>query len=46
MSLADALDINGTPAFVIGDEIVPGALGYKRLNDIIARVRKNGCRNC
>ncbi len=46
MSLAEALDINGTPAFVIGDEVVPGALGYKRLNGIIARVRKNGCRNC
>jgi len=46
MSLADALDINGTPAFVIGDEIVPGALGYKRLNDIIAKVRERGCKNC
>ncbi len=46
MSIAEALDINGTPAFIIGDEIVPGALGYKRLNAIIAKVRKNGCKNC
>ncbi len=46
MAMADALNINGTPAFVIGDQIVPGALGYATLNKIIDQVRKNGCKNC
>ncbi len=46
MAVAAALNINGTPAFVIGETIVPGALGYKTLNHIIGQVRKNGCKHC
>lgn len=38
--LADALKISGTPAFIIGDEIIPGAVGYERLRDAIANMRK------
>ncbi len=46
MELATKLNINGTPAFIIGDDIIPGALGYKVLNGIIAKVRKDGCKHC
>ncbi len=46
MAVAAALNINGTPAFIIGETIVPGALGYKTLNHIIGQVRKSGCKHC
>lgn len=29
-ALASDLDITGTPAFVMGDEVVPGAIGLRR----------------
>jgi protein-disulfide isomerase len=38
--LAKALDISGTPAFVIGDEIVPGAIDLASLKQMIATARK------
>jgi len=38
--LADALDIRGTPGFVIGNEIVPGAVDLKSLKALIADARK------
>jgi len=31
MKMADALGINGTPSFVVGDEVVVGAVGYSQL---------------
>jgi protein-disulfide isomerase len=37
--LAEILEISGTPAFVIGDEIVPGALDMQSLKDMVAKVR-------
>src|SRR3954447_5856945 len=37
--LAAALDIHGTPGFVIGDEIVPGAVGVDALRQMIAAAR-------
>ena len=37
--LARALDINGTPAFVIGDTLAPGALDLKRLKRLVAQAR-------
>lgn len=46
MALADALGIRGTPAFVVGEKLIPGALGYERLNKEIERLRKNGCKVC
>ena len=39
--LARTLDIRGTPAFVIGDELVPGALEMNRLKELIAKARAN-----
>ena len=40
--LARTLGINGTPAFVIGDTLVPGAVGGDRLKELIARARSRG----
>lgn len=37
--LAEALDIGGTPAFVIGDEIYPGALSIEALREAVAENR-------
>jgi len=44
--LADGLKISGTPAFIIGDEIIPGAVGYERLRDSIANMRECGSTVC
>jgi protein-disulfide isomerase len=41
LRLANALGINGTPSFVIGQEIVPGAADLETLQDLIARARGN-----
>lgn len=38
-TLADALAIQATPAFVIGDEVVPGALPEEALKDLIAKAK-------
>ena len=40
LKLADALDIRGTPAFVIGDKVVPGAADIDTLKSMVADVRK------
>jgi len=40
-SLAEALQIRGTPGFVIGDEIVPGAVDLGALKEMIADVRQH-----
>ena len=37
--LAAALDIRGTPGFVIGDEVVPGAVGIDTLRRLIVAAR-------
>jgi protein-disulfide isomerase len=41
MKLADALDIHGTPAFIIGDKVVPGAVDLDALKTMIADARKD-----
>ncbi len=41
LDLADALDIRGTPGFVIGDEIVPGAISLDALKELIDTTRHN-----
>jgi protein-disulfide isomerase len=42
LDLAQALDIRGTPAFIIGDEIIPGAVDLATLRRKIAEARKAG----
>jgi protein-disulfide isomerase len=46
MSMADALQINGTPSFVVGQEVVVGAVGYDQLKDKIDAVHKCGHSVC
>lgn len=47
MELANAVGINGTPAFVIDDRLIPGALGLDGLRAQIAEVRDGGgCTVC
>jgi protein-disulfide isomerase len=38
--LASNLGIDGTPAFVIGDRLVPGAVPLERLLDLVQQQRK------
>ena len=38
--LAQELGIRGTPAFVIGDQVIPGAIEIRRLRELIAEQRK------
>ncbi|MGI9413948.1 MAG: DsbA family protein [Hyphomicrobiales bacterium] len=47
MQLAQAVGINGTPAFIIDDRLIPGALGLDTMQSQIAEIRKNGgCAVC
>jgi len=39
--LAQALQITGTPAFVIGDTLVPGAIDRKAIERLVAQARAN-----
>jgi protein-disulfide isomerase len=40
MKLADALGVNGTPSYVIGDEVIVGAVGLDTLKEKIKAGRK------
>ena len=41
LQLANALGITGTPSFVIGDRVVPGAVDLRTLQGLIAVARRN-----
>jgi protein-disulfide isomerase len=41
-ALADALNVQGTPAIIIGDMLIPGAIDLDSLRKDIAALRKNG----
>jgi protein-disulfide isomerase len=40
MELAQNLGINGTPAFVVGKQLAPGAIDYDALKRLVAEARK------
>ena len=40
--LAKALSIQGTPAFTIGEHVVPGAISKEQLADLVAQTRGKG----
>jgi protein-disulfide isomerase len=40
LQLANALGITGTPSFIIGQQIVPGAVDLRTLQSMIARARR------
>ncbi|NBN62360.1 thioredoxin domain-containing protein [Microvirga tunisiensis] len=44
--LANQLGLTGTPAYVIGKDVIPGAVGYDTLKETIAAVRKCGQSSC
>jgi protein-disulfide isomerase len=47
MQLASALGIQGTPAFFVDDQVIPGAVGHKVLAQVIGQVRDaGGCTIC
>jgi protein-disulfide isomerase len=39
MRLAEALGFNGTPAFVIGDQLIPGFVERDQLTEAVAAAR-------
>lgn len=44
--IAQGLNISGTPTFIIGDEVIPGAIGLDALRQRIANMRKCGSTVC
>ncbi len=44
--LAKGLSITGTPSFIIGDEIMAGAVGYDALKERVDNMRKCGSASC
>lgn len=45
-SLADDLGINGTPAYVVGDEVLVGLAPLAELKKQLESARKDGCLVC
>ncbi len=46
MKMGDSLSLTGTPSFVVGDDVVVGAVGYDELKSKVDNVRKCGKANC
>jgi protein-disulfide isomerase len=46
MQMADGLNLTGTPSWVVGKEVVVGAVGYDELKDKISNVAKCGKAVC
>lgn len=46
MQIADALNLTGTPSYIVGNEIVVGAVGSAQLQTKIDNLRKCGNTNC
>jgi protein-disulfide isomerase len=44
--LASALGISGTPSYVIGTELIPGAAGFDTLQEKVAAMRECGATKC
>ena len=44
--IAEGLNISGTPTYIIGDEVIPGAIGLDSLRERIANMRKCGSTVC
>lgn len=40
MKLADAIGVDGTPSYVIGDQLIVGAIGFKQLQQKVAALQK------
>lgn len=44
--LANKLGLTGTPSYVVGDEVVGGAVGFAQLSEKIRSVRSCGTTSC
>ena len=44
--LATALEVSGTPTYILGDELIPGAVGIDQLRKKIANIRECGSTVC
>jgi protein-disulfide isomerase len=44
--LGDKLGLTGTPAFIVGEEIIPGAVGLDPLKLVLANTRQCGKATC
>jgi protein-disulfide isomerase len=44
-ALAQSLGVTGTPAFVIGAEVIPGAIDYSRFKALVAGARQHTAQN-
>ncbi len=44
--LGDRLGLSGTPAFIVGDEVIPGAVGLEPMRKTIGDVRQCGHASC
>lgn len=44
--LGDRLGLSGTPAFIVGDEVIPGAVGVEPMRKTITDVRQCGHASC
>jgi protein-disulfide isomerase len=42
MELANALGINGTPGFIVGEKLIPGAIDIETLKKLVEEARRNG----
>jgi protein-disulfide isomerase len=40
MDLANAVGARGTPLYIIGDKLFPGAMQYDQMKDAVAEARK------
>ena len=40
MEVARDLGINGTPAFIVGDQLIPGYIGVQNMKELVADARK------
>jgi protein-disulfide isomerase len=46
MALGDKLNLTGTPAFIIGETVIPGAVGIEPLKQVVDNVRACGKATC
>ncbi|WP_243368942.1 DsbA family protein [Microvirga solisilvae] len=46
MALGDKLNLTGTPAFIIGEVVIPGAVGVEPLKQVVDNVRTCGKATC
>jgi protein-disulfide isomerase len=46
VTLGDKLGLSGTPAFIIGDQVIAGAVGLEPLKQVVTNLRECGKANC